>query len=385
MQLQRDDLVKVTQRLRGQALRDSTQSGYLRECAAFESWGINMGFGTVLPSTVQNIEVYVAWLLTFKNLDASTIVTKLDAISDWHRYARGLGLNILNPCRTQTIRDLRETIESRHKKPSKAKLAWSINQVKLMLATGYTVEGLIHPEAPGGPRGTRTRLAIRRNWHARLCVVFLLVGMLRRNAASAIRVCYRIITDAVTGMHSVQFLPGSDVSIEWCDTARMRYVRINVDADKNTKGGKVRMAYLPELIEALDLECVRELEYYLIWMGPPSGSFLLHAPGQQFKAQDDSFAPTRKGQRTSAYSNWSGLIHRVYTTTFPTATDADSYGSHSGRKSLSQWLWDEGWPRRLIADAGGWFIKKDAVDLYFKTSRHVILRAVSHIGQGRPQ
>jgi hypothetical protein len=56
-------------------------------------------------------------------------------------------------------------------------------------------------------------------------------------------------------------------------------------------------------------------------------------------------------------------------------------GTHSGRKSLAQWLWDDGHCRRIIADAGGWFLKRDAVDMYFKTARHIILSAVKNVGR----
>ena len=59
----------------------------------------------------------------------------------------------------------------------------------------------------------------------------------------------------------------------------------------------------------------------------------------------------------------------------------DALGTHSGRKSLAQWLWDDGHCRRIIADAGGWFLKRDAVDMYFKTARHIILNAVKSIGR----
>jgi hypothetical protein len=72
----------------------------------------------------------------------------------------------------------------------------------------------------------------------------------------------------------------------------------------------------------------------------------------------------------------------MYQRAFPTATDKKLYGSHSGRKSLAQWLWDDGFPRRLIADVGGWFMKKDSMDLYFSTSRFVILRAITYMGMG---
>ena len=53
-------------------------------------------------------------------------------------------------------------------------------------------------------------------------------------------------------------------------------------------------------------------------------------------------------------------------------------GTHSGRKTLAQLLWDRGFSRRLIADAGGWFLKKEAM-LYFKTALHVILAALASL------
>ena len=43
-------------------------------------------------------------------------------------------------------------------------------------------------------------------------------------------------------------------------------------------------------------------------------------------------------------------------------------------------MWDDGHCRRIIADDGGWFLKRDAVDMYFKTARHHILHAVASIG-----
>ena len=54
-------------------------------------------------------------------------------------------------------------------------------------------------------------------------------------------------------------------------------------------------------------------------------------------------------------------------------------GTHSGRKTLAQLLWDHGFSRRLISDAGGWFLKKEAMDLYFRTAAHVILGALASL------
>ncbi len=107
-------------------------------------------------------------------------------------------------------------------------------------------------------------------------------------------------------------------------------------------------------------------------MRPPSGGPLFAKP-------------TKKGFASKG-SNASADIKRAYKRTCShgaieyDAAIHDSLGTHSGRKSLAQWLWDEGHCRRIIADAGGWFLKRDAVDLYFKTARHIILGAVAGIG-----
>ena len=111
------------------------------------------------------------------------------------------------------------------------------------------------------------------------------------------------------------------------------------------------------------------LEYLRI-ARPPSGSFLLSA---------------LKGTKTRAfYTNpFTGIAKvwkRTFSRLFPSATDK-KVASHSGRKTLATLLWNDGWCRRVIADAGGWFMKRDAVDLYFKTDPATILFAVKHLGQ----
>ena len=75
-----------------------------------------------------------------------------------------------------------------------------------------------------------------------------------------------------------------------------------------------------------------------------------------------------------------------YKRAFPrvTAEYLKYIGTHSGRKTLAQALWDSGFSRRLIADAGGWFLKKEAMDLYFRTARLTILRALSSLSLTAP-
>jgi hypothetical protein len=62
------------------------------------------------------------------------------------------------------------------------------------------------------------------------------------------------------------------------------------------------------------------------------------------------------------------------------AKEANVYGGQSCRKSMAQWLWDDDWDERVIADHGGWALQRDAVDIYFKTGKVKVLWAVTHLG-----
>ena len=108
-------------------------------------------------------------------------------------------------------------------------------------------------------------------------------------------------------------------------------------------------------------------------MRPPSGGYLFALPKHGVRAE---------GFSTAVYKGFSGRLKDAYRYTFPMASSAevDALGSHSGRKSLAQWLWEDGFAKRFIADIGGWFIKHEAVDLYFASSREMILEVLTALG-----
>ena len=115
---------------------------------------------------------------------------------------------------------------------------------------------------------------------------------------------------------------------------------------------------------------MEELLSYLREARPPSGGYLLSAPKS---IVNKTFRPGRFTAMAQAFK-------RAFRKVYPLDPLVDLIGSHSGRKSLAQWLWNDGHCRRVIADAGGWFLKRDAVDLYFKTAARTILTAVRNIG-----
>ena len=144
-------------------------------------------------------------------------------------------------------------------------------------------------------------------------------------------------------------------------------------ADKNATAKKRRDVYIPDKVRALRIRCVDMLEDYLRREKPPSGGLLLAAPVGRTRFRD------------TPYSNHHAAFRAAYKQAFPEADDAGKFGSGSARKAMAQWLWASGWAKRVIADAGGWFCKKSAVDQYFKTQPRDILRAIRSVGLTRGQ
>ena len=339
-----------------------------------------------LPATYATCRAFCSLAVEKMDWDGSTISNILGAVSDFQDRLATLGLGITNPLKTKMGRRLVNTMEVNYKKPSKAKLSFSVAQIKRMVQHGYNSQGLEKPgESPGGQWGSRRRAQLRTNYHHRMCLTFLTIGLLRMNAASALKVHYKLDTSYPPGhIRRIVFLEESDVKVKFDDQTGLYYIEVNVEADKNVNARKRRFAFIPEEIMALGLFPVQDLIHYLTYYYSPTdeghNNFLFRAPnGGRWQWTKKSF--TNKGN-VGGFTNWSDVIKSMYQYAFPQAVDAKDFGSHSGRKTMAQWLWDDGYPRRLIADMGGWFIKRDAIDLYFTTGRSVILKAAMFIGMG---
>ena len=244
-----------------------------------------------------------------------------------------------------------------YKKKSKARTAVSIQTCTAMFACGWD-------------------LSSRMGKWGRLHWLFLNVAMLRTGCAQRLIVVYIIVLDD-NGDESVVFGEGTDVLIAVATDAPSgidpRYVQIHVDADKNVRAWNRRHSYMPADVPALGALPADWVLDYILSVRPPSGMPLLAKPltkGGFAKKPTSAAADIKKAYRRSCQLTG-------------TPFDEDTFkllGTHSGRKSLSQWLWEDG-HCRLIADAGGWFLKRDAVDLYFKTARHTILAMVRGVGK----
>jgi len=293
-------------------------------------------------------------LVTLK-LDSSTVRLHFTAIHDIIDYSRSrLGLRSLsNPLRDPEAAAFANIVDANYKKKSKARTS-----ISLVLAKALILHGWVLDKPPG--------LWGRLRW------VFLNFGMLRVGCVNSLLVCYEIEISA-DGEVTVKFLDDSDIKILYNDMLKEQYISVNVDVDKNVRAWNRRTAVIPFRVELLDALPVQWLTEYIKYVRPPSGGRLFARP-------------TKKGFAKTS-TNASKDIKDAYTRScaqlgIPVDKEIlPKLGTHSGRKSLAQWLWDDGQCRRVIADAGGWFLKRDAVDMYFKTATHIILKAVRDIGK----
>ena len=292
--------------------------------------------------------------LTGRDLDSSTVKLRFGAAFDIYDYARTrLGFrHLANPLRDPEVLEFGKILGANYKKRSKARCSVPILVARAMLAHGWD---------------TSHRVG---RW-GRLRWTLLNLGMLRVGGLARVHVAYTL-EHSSSGSTTVHFLPESDISILYDETLDMEYININVDIDKNVKSWNRRSACIPDTVPALGALPVAWLRDYLAAVQPPSGGPLLAKPtkrGFALKAVNASADIKRAYKRACTHGGlpYDDAIHTAL-------------GTHSGRKSLAQWLWDDGHCRRIIADAGGWFLKRDAVDMYFKTARHIIIKAVKNVG-----
>jgi hypothetical protein len=336
--------------------RSSTKANYWRVISGPYAAFQKSFSASLLPARQGDVELFMMTRLIDDNMDSTTVEMEVRAISDWHDYfAHSLNVPLFNPCKSPSMRQLLPVVLNNYKKESKAKLGLSVAELTAMFSVAFA-----YPNLAGGGLAPSARRVL----HARLVLLFLYLGMLRQNAATHLVVCYSIhpVTQAIT------WLPGSDVRVEVDPDTAHPYIAINVDCDKNVNARKVREAYIPHEVVALGIRPVEILEHYVREVRPPSGGFLLACP------------TGKRSFSAKAFSKCASVVKMAYRAAFPDGAKAKQLGSHSGRLSLAQQLWTDGHCRRVIADIGGWFMKRDAVDLYFETQRQVILRAVRYIG-----
>lgn len=140
-----------------------------------------------------------------------------------------------------------------------------------------------------------------------------------------------------------------------------RYIRLRVDVAKTSTRGTD--AYIPDHAPCLAIRPVDMLEDYVI---PPS----VPPPPPTPRPEAAYWPPPRPPAwrpRTSTpplLGLQLGVQGRLRVPRPGRSTPLGRAGSHSGRKSLAQWLWDLYRSARAIARVGQWAWRQESLDAY---------------------
>jgi len=345
-------LVRGRMYLQAASQRSSTLVTYASGRASYEAYCQGLDIHPYPASPAQLMD-FAVWCILVKKLDSTTTANKLRGVFAYYDYVR-LRLcfrHVRNPSRDPELIELTRTLGINFKKPGGGRQSLLPAELEGLFTLGFV---------------TRTR---RGRW-ARLYAECLNFAMLRDTAVRAIRVCYQISPD-----QQVCLLPDSEISIYWHAGFGAEIVDFRITSDKNVDARRVaedggRHSYVPGELPYLGVFFASDLRSYLLEVRPPSGGPLLAYPDKK----GFGFSKTKS-------PSFNSYLREAYRRAFPdvSAKYLSKIGTHSGRKTLAQMLWDHGFSRQLIAAAGGWFIKREAVDLYFKTSALLILRALESL------
>jgi hypothetical protein len=358
-QLQQSELrqlIRGTTHVLNTAKRGSTGRSYRTGRGSLEAFTAAFQLPT-FPVSPQTLGLMCTHAVAVRKLDTSTVKQRMLAVGDFYDYvSHRLHLRgVRNPLRDPELISLLRVYGLNFKKAAGGSMALTLAELHGLFERGLT---------------TLTR---RGRW-ARLYCIFLNFGMLRNTAVKALTIVYEISRDGLT----VTYLPGSNVRIEWNEAFGADCIIVDVDSDKNMNAQKAardggRHAFIPATLEHLGVTPAEDLNNYILRERPPSGGPLFAYPNK-----------TGNGFARKPCSTFNTYLRDAYKRAFPQVTPEHlkKLGTHSGRKTLSQALWDHGFSRRLIADAAGWFLKKEAMDIYFRTSALMILRALSTLRVG---
>ena len=334
--------------------RSSSRSNDLQGLKAYYAFCDLTGLAA-FPATSSQLIDFMVYGVNIKNWDSSTVGNRVQAIGSLYAYLRVfLGWRFVrSPLREPAVIEAGRILGANFKKEGGGRLPLSFAELHGLMARGFV---------------GRTR---RGRW-ARLYNIVLNFLMLRNVAASHLRVEYDVHIGA-DGRESVVFTSKTEIGVRF-DTAfgaDIVYANVredkNVDARRAAEGG--RKAYCPAVLPNFGIDFGRDLVEYILYVRPPSGGPLLIRPSKK----GFGFDSVKSNNFSKDY------LQPAYRQAFPDVSPdyLRRLGTHSGRLTLAQLLWNAGFERRLIADAGGWFIKREAVDLYFSTASLHILQAMA--------
>ena len=228
-------LTKTLLSMEREVLRSTTRTQVLRGLADLQKYGDLLG-QLALPATELSVANYLVFSVTCREpdtLDSSTVLNYAQGQSLWHDMVREqTGLPLVNPYKTRRVRRMLKHLGNHYKKPSKAKLPWSIAQMRRMYRRGY-------PDTRSGR-------------HRCLTLMFSNVGMLRKNASRRLTCTYELLP------RTIIYAPDSRVKVVR-ERGQRPLIHAAVAADKNATAKKRRDVYIPDKVRALRINCVKML------------------------------------------------------------------------------------------------------------------------------
>jgi hypothetical protein len=379
---QRDVLIRdqATERLRDmyvgdmqKVLRDAARAGTattnLRGLKEWTGFARDMRLDPV-PASIINLSLWMTWAVLHRapRLDTSSIENYLGGVGTWHVQAAFItGFDIINPTRDPIVTRLKTALGKLYKLPSKAKNPFEPSVWLRAMHVGFD-------------------LATRLGLHGQLLQLVLTAGPLRAVATAGIHVHYSVFQNSM-GIWKVRYLENSTIKVLQTPDIPDMHIEIDLTIDKNVDARNARIVYIPHIFMGMD--CIKMLEHYLISVRPPCGK-LFRCPKGGGGAGQGRVGPTvplcAAGAFAPEHTFWGGdytahcnMVRRAYKKAFPLAVDAMGFGGGSPRKSLAEWLWSVDTYRRVIADVGGWSVRTDAVDMYFKTRPKQLHRILSDL------
>ena len=301
---------------------------------------------------ITHLELMVVDMLAGGGLDTPTCDNAVKAVWELFEFLRHeVALeDLANPCESKRLHKFMKVVRWRFKKLSKSRLALTMGEAKRMFAYGF-----------GTDRD-------RQGHHARLYYMFLTWGCLRKKACAQLKVEYTI-----TGDGQVAFGVNSDVKI-FNDPTYGDIIEVRVVGDKNLRSGERHTAFLVDN-KYLGVTPAKDLTAYLLMLRPPSGGTLFRQPKQK-----------SGWSKSLVFANPNPALRAAFTRIHGGATKVDKgrlarVGTHSGRKSLGQWLYDDENSIRFIQDLGGWTPEKNrsAVHLYMTTAWDWVVKVLFNL------
>ena len=342
--------------------REGTYAVMRRGLAVLDEYGVELRTRTLPLTPTQGVH-WLMWGVLHREMPLDTATMEIyssSAISRWHEEAKETtGLPLVNPTKTRIYRKALVTLAKHHKRPSKAKSAFTAVQLHGILHWGFNLDCV------GG-------------WHNRLLAAFLAGGPFRSGMACSLDVRYEVV-HMQNGASAVQFLPGSEVYVT---EEPSRAVIVEVNLDKNVSAVTRRLAHIPHIF--FGVRVYEELVDYLLLLRPPSGGTLFAAPS--YFGGLISKVDVRVGIKFNGnpYTTSADMVKRAVNRAFPGESERAEFvlGFSSGsiRKTIAQLLWAIGLAKRLITDLGGWSPGAEAsVDMYFHTRPHQRLAVLSSL------